>query len=273
MNISISEEEMNQLLKALDLYTFFFIFLIAACFFVLIFLLIMLVRNIRTRQKLKENTQFISEIVTVQENERQRISQELHDTVSQNIKVLMMMERKLLEKSKDDSNSEKIEKIISLEAQNQKQLRTIIQNLAVPELFNIPFKTLIESVCEEFKIQSGIKCTFFVSPEIDLEKFSKNERHNILRIIQEALTNAKNHADPSETSVIFQKRQGKIMIMIFNDGRGFDVANKKDDGNFHFGMSGMEMRAKLLGGKFSIKSSPETGTQVRVELNENNNAL
>ncbi len=264
--MEISDEEMSQLLKALNLYTFFFIVLIAVCFFAFIFLLIMLVRNIKEGQKLKENTQFISEIVTVQENERQRISQELHDTVSQNIKGLMMMERKLLRKNKDDS--EEIEKIISLEAQNQKQLRTIIQNLAVPELFNIPFKTLIESVCEEFKIQSGIKCTFFVSPEIDLEKFSKNERHNILRIIQEALTNAKNHAAPSETSVIFQKRKEKILIMIFNDGRGFDVANKKDDGNLHFGMSGMEMRAKLLGGKFSIKSSPETGTQVRVELNE-----
>lgn len=164
--------------------------------------------------------------------------------------------------------TEQIEKIISLEKQNQKELRAIIQNLAVPEIENVQFKTLIESLCEEFQNQSGIKCTFFVSENIDLEKFSSDERHHILRIIQEALNNAKTHANPSETSVIFQKKQNKIILMIFDDGEGFDESKSKNDGAKHFGMSGMEMRAKLLGGKFTLKSSKDTGTQVRVEFDE-----
>lgn len=262
----LSEDEIAALLKAVGLYTFFFIILIALCFFALIFVLIMLARNIKARQQLKENTQFIGEVVSVQENERKRISQELHDTVSQNIKVLLMMEKKLLEERGEES--EPLEKIISLEKQNQRQLRSIIQNLSVPEIENVPFKTLIESICEEFQNQSGIKCTFFVAENIDLEKFSTDERHHILRIIQEALNNAKTHANPSETSVIFQKKQDKIILMIFDDGEGFDKQKSKNDGAKHFGMSGMEMRAKLLGGKFIVKSSAETGTQIRVEFDE-----
>lgn len=283
--MTISEDEIAALLKAVGLYTFFFIILIALCFFALIFVLIMLARNIKARQQLKENTQFIGEVVSVQENERKRISQELHDTVSQNIKVLLMMEKKLLEEKMSGSspnmtksstanmteNSEQLEKIISLEKQNQKELRSIIQNLSVPELEGVPFKTLIESVCEEFQKSSECKCTFFVAPEIDIEKFSEEERHNILRIIQEALNNVKNHAKASEASVIFQKKQSKIRIMIFDDGEGFDESKSKStksNGEKHFGMSGMEMRAKLLGGKFIVKSSAETGTQIRVEFDE-----
>lgn len=273
----------------------------------LIFVLIILARNSKVRKQLKENTQFIGEIVNVQEKERKRISQELHDTVSQNIKVLLMWKKKLLKekifgsspnmtelsnqnitkqtsqnvaiKNNVESNMSfshlmressdlqtLIQKIISLEKQNQKELRRIIQNLALPELEDVPFKSLIESLCEEFHSQSGIECTFFVSDDVDLEKFSKDERHHILRIIQEALNNAKNHAHPSETSVIFQKKQNKIILMIFDDGEGFDISKNQDEK--HFGMSGMEMRAKLLGGNLTIKSNRETRTQVHLEMAE-----
>lgn len=280
--MNLTDDEISLLLKALNIYTFFFIILIAFCFFATIFVLIMLSRNIKARRQLQENTQFISEIVSVQEKERSRISQELHDTVSQNIKVLLMMEKKIFDEyeksiqneqtgqsvadklTEQNKQIELIQKIIYFEKHNQKQLRSIIQNLAVPELAGVSFKMQIESICEEFQSQSGIKCTFFVAENIDLEKFSSDERHHILRIIQEALTNAKNHAKPTETSVIFQKRQSKIYIMIFDDGIGFDES--KVAGEKHFGMSGMEMRAKLLGGKFSVKTSSETGTQIRIEL-------
>lgn len=128
-------------------------------------------------------------------------------------------------------------------------------------------------MCEEFQKSSECKCTFFVAPEIDLEKFSEEERHNILRIIQEALNNVKNHAKASEASVIFQKKQSKIRIMIFDDGEGFDESKSKStksNGEKHFGMSGMEMRAKLIGGKLIVKSSAETGTEICVEIEKKN---
>lgn len=58
--------------------------------------------------------------------------------------------------------------------------------------------------------------------------------------------------------------------MIFDDGQGFDVNSRKNGGGIHgelhFGMSGMEMRSKLLGGTLNIKSDKETGTEVRVEI-------
>lgn len=54
--------------------------------------------------------------------------------------------------------------------------------------------------------------------------------------------------------------------MIFDDGTGFDTTTLHTAGELHFGLSGMEMRAKLLGGTLTITSNPETGTEVRVDV-------
>ena len=162
------------------------------------------------------------------------------------------------------------EKIISLEKQNQTELRSIIQDLNLPVLKGAPFKTVINDLCEQFSSQSGISCPFFVSSDVPLEKFSTGQRHHILRIIQEALNNAKIHANCNETSVVIRKENDTIFIMIFDDGQGFDENSRKNasgtHGELHFGMSGMEMRSKLLDGKLNIKSDKETGTEIRLEI-------
>ena len=260
----------EELISALNLYTSFFLFLIAVCFASFLIILLILIRNIKNRKLLKENHAFISEIIQTQEEERRRISQELHDTISQNIKTLLLKQKELEATCKDEKIRTEIEKIISLEKQNQTELRSIIQNLNLPVLKGAPFKTVINDLCEQFSSQSGIFCSFFVSSDVPLEKFSTGQKHHILRITQEALNNAKNHANCSETSVVIRKENDTICIMIFDDGQGFDVNSRKNDvgthGELHFGMSGMEMRSKLLGGTLNIKSDKETGTEVRVEI-------
>ena len=289
----MNEQQLQDLLSALSLYTSFFFLLIVLCFASFVAVLFSLIHNIKNRKNLQGNREFISEIIQTQEAERNRISRELHDTVSQNIKTLLLKEKELSAvlsdyNFKSDEIQFKIEKIISLEKQNQKQLRTIIQNLAVPAVGNIPFKTVINDLCEQFKEQSGMDCSFFVSPEVELDDFSKEQKHHILRIIQEALNNAQTHAKASETSIVIRKvsrnvnrrsepvpeqnlQAGEdfICIMIFDDGQGFAGTAQIESGLYsqnHFGMSGMEMRAKLLGGSLVVQSTAEAGTEVRLEI-------
>lgn len=290
----MNEQQLRDLFLALNLYTSFFFFLIVLCFASFIAVLFSLIHNIKNRKKLQKNREFISEIIQTQEAERNRISRELHDTISQNIKTLLLKEKELSAvlsdyNFKSDEIQFKIEQIIGLEKQNQKQLRTIIQNFAVPAIGTIPFKTVINDLCEQFKEQSGIDCTFFVSPDVELDDFSKEQKHHILRIIQEALNNAKAHAKASETSIVIRKvsRNGNdrrsgpvpeqkvqtgedsICIMIFDDGQGFAGAAQIESGLYsqnHFGMSGMEMRAKLLGGSLVVQSTAEAGTEVKLEI-------
>ena len=206
----MNEQQLQDLLSALSLYTSFFFLLIVLCFASFVAVLFSLIHNIKNRKNLQGNREFVSEIIQTQEAERNRISRELHDTISQNIKTLLLKEKELSAvlsdyNFKSDEIQFKIEKIIDLEKQNQKQLRTIIQNFAVPAVGNIPFKTVINDLCEQFKEQSGMDCSFFVSPEVALDDFSKEQKHHILRIIQEALNNAQTHAKASETSIVIRK--------------------------------------------------------------------
>lgn len=254
-----------------------------------------LIRNSKNRKALKENRTFISEIIQTQEKERKRISQELHDTVSQNIKTLLIEQKRFLSELNGTSDLfqtrdaaapnisaiEKLEKIITLEKQNQKELRAIIQNLSIPLVDSVPFKTVIHDLCEQFSEQSGLPCTFFVERNVALEDFTHEQKHHLLRIIQEALNNVRAHAKAEETSVVIRNveysgkdgtalpHHDKIRIMIFDDGTGFDTAALDAESELHFGMRGMEMRAKLLGGTLTITSKPETGTEVRVEVPAN----
>ena len=288
----MTEQELHDLLSALSLYASFFLFLIVVCFIAFITILVILLNNIKKRKLLKENRTFISEIIQTQEKERKRISQELHDTVSQNIKTLLIEQKRFLSEingtnahfqnndaaAPDKSAIEKIEKIISLEKQNQKELRAIIQNLSIPLLDSVPFKTVIHDLCEQFSERSGLPCTFFVEQNVALEDFTTEQKHHILRIIQEALNNVRAHAKAEETSVVIRTAEysgkdgaalphhDKIRIMIFDDGTGFDTTALYAESGLHFGMRGMEMRAKLLGGTLTITSKPETGTEVRVEV-------
>ena len=212
---------LQTLTAALSLYTSFFIFLVVVTFAAFIILMVILIHDIKSRKKLKDNRQFIEETIGVQEEERRRISQELHDTVSQNIKALLLSQKELKDRCTDTNLLSELEKIISLEKKNQKELRAIIQNLAVPALASIPFKTVINDLCEQFYDQSKIPCKFFVAPDLSLDTFTTEQKHHILRIIQEALNNVRTHAKAEETSVVIrrvsgqQKTGGLIRIMIF----------------------------------------------------------
>lgn len=288
----MAEQELHYLLSALNMYTSFFLFLIVLCFVAFIVILVILIHNIKKRKLLNENRAFISEIIQTQEDERKRISQELHDTIRQNIKTLLVEQKEFLSGINGTSGLvpnedtslmtkfaiEKIGKIINLEKQNQKELRAIIQNLSIPSLHIVPFKTVINDLCEQFSEQSGIPCKFFVEHAVVLDAFTHEQKHHLLRIIQEVLNNIHVHSNAEETSVIIrnaghsdkdspaQSYRDTIRIIIFDDGTGFDTTAIPATGELHFGLSGMEMRANLLGGTLTITSHPETGTEVRVDV-------
>lgn len=264
----MTELDLQDLTSALSLYTSFFIFLVVLTFAAFIILMVILIHDIKSCKKLKDNRQFIEETIVVQEEERRRISQELHDTVSQNIKALLLSQKELKDRCTDTNLLSELEKIISMEKKNQKELRAIIQNLSVPALGSVPFKTVINDLCEQFFAQSKIPCKFFVDPDLSLDTFTTEQKHHILRIIQEALNNARTHARAEETSVVIRRGENAVRIMIFDDGQGFDSTKQLTpaDAASNFGMSGMEMRAKLLDGTLTVNSFTDTGTEVRLEI-------
>jgi len=82
----------------------------------------------------------------------------------------------------------------------------------------------------------------------------------IYRVTQEAISNVTRHANAKKLTVKLEQVKEKVMLTVRDDGAGFDV--KKDIGTDHYGLAGMQERAKLVGGALDIKSGPGAGTAV-----------
>lgn len=268
----------------LDMFIIFIFIMIAFSVVISIFVFVMFFKNAKNIKELKENKKFIREIIIAQEDERRRISMELHDNVIQNMKAINLLAKNLASKTKDENAKTTAEKIAEEEKQNQKNLRKIVQNLYTIEVENVSIKSILVDLCKKFSEQTQIDTKFYFSPEIsecETERFSDEEKYHIARIVQESLFNAKKYSLATELCVSVQKEEGKLKFMVFDNGKGFDYAgdlqsnagsqstcNFPQEAQNHFGINGMQMRAKLIGGKLTIKSFQDVGTEICLEINQ-----
>ena len=84
----------------------------------------------------------------------------------------------------------------------------------------------------------------------------------LFRVVQESLTNVARHSGAERASVVVSAREGRLRLMVEDDGRGFDTTAPTD----RMGLAGIRERVELLGGRLRIESSPDGGTAVVVDL-------
>ena len=89
---------------------------------------------------------------------------------------------------------------------------------------------------------------------------------SLFRVIQESLANGFRHAGGGEQQVHLTRSDGQIVVEIADHGRGFDTGSEIAAG--HLGLTGMRERIELLGGRFSVESSPNRGTVIRAAVPE-----
>ena len=85
----------------------------------------------------------------------------------------------------------------------------------------------------------------------------------LYRIVQEALTNVVKHAGASHVSIVLTRKQGSVLVVVEDDGRGFDATRPTAEG---LGLLGMRERVELLDGSFKLEAAPRAGTTLIVEL-------
>lgn len=225
-------------------------------------------------QKAKRQKDFNNKIIQVQEEERERLSRELHDTVTQDIRTSLLYVRNLKEKGcTQTEEKELIEKIENLETQSLINIRNIIQNLTPPEIETSHLQNLLAEYCNNISQMTKVKCSFYAEKGILFEKFNSFQKLNIFRIIQESITNAIKHADATEINIIVRKESensSNLIFFISDDGHGFaenSHSNQNDDitkQSTHLGLQGMKTRAQLLNAKLDIFSDEDCGTEIRI---------
>ena len=268
-----------------NLAVFQFIELLSIISILCLAFILFLLSYIKSREKnrnLEEQNRkerLVTETITqVQENERSRISRDLHDTVTQDIRTALLYAHKLGE-SKNLSEDEKslLQKIQKIEEENLKNIRNIIRNLTPSEIESASITQLLSELCENTSERSGIACKFYAEETELLSKITTEQKLHIFRIVQESINNAIKHAKASEVSVIVRKENDSadaksqgLLFMISDDGSGFSPIQEESQDiisqSTRLGIKGMKSRAALLGAKLEIKSDEETETQVKLFL-------
>lgn len=216
-----------------------------------------------------EEERYHTSLLETQENERQRISRELHDSTVQNLTAMVHM-AELCSKLVDmDPIRCKLE--LSKMIKNLREIiddtRKMIYNLRPMSFDDIGLDITIERTLDKLEATGTKKIHFVVEgtpyqlkPIIGI---------TLLRIIQEACSNAICHANPTLIHVLLRYEQWAITVIVEDDGTGFDVHildERPRDDNSGFGMSMMKERVYLLSGSIQIDSKIGVGTKIVVKV-------
>lgn len=203
-------------------------------------------------------------IQTIREEERTIISREIHDELGQVLTVLKI-QVSLLANKLTPSQAElknKFDSIIEMIDKSVESVQKICGKLRPGILDDLGISAAIEWQANEFTKRTGIDCvTDFPVEEIEIDPDKKTA---VFRIFQEALTNIARHANASKVSVILNRDENFLHLLIKDNGKGItknQIHNPKS-----LGILGMKERAQILGGIFEIKSTMRSGTLISLKL-------
>ena len=126
-----------------------------------------------------------------------------------------------------------------------------------PGILDLGLAAALEWQAQEFQTRTGIQCKLRLPAQAVV---APNVSTALFRIFQEALTNIARHAKATRIDVVLQKQRGGLVLLIRDNGRGFDQADPAVSKSL--GLLGMQERAVSLGGRVNISSAPGKGTRV-----------
>ncbi len=217
------------------------------------------------RHKEQLRAQLLTKVVSAQEEERQRISRELHDETGQALTSLLV-QLKILERSPNPTEVRaQVESIRQLVARTLQEVRRLAADLRPAALDDLGLISALEGYTYNYAGKTGIHVDF-QPHNVEHVRLPHDVEIMLYRVIQESLTNIARHASASEVMVSMRHAQGHIHLQIQDNGCGFNVAEVLNGGERGLGILGMQERIQLLGGSFELNSTPGTGTQINVEL-------
>ncbi len=203
-------------------------------------------------------------------NERTRIARDLHDTLLQSFQgVLMKFSACSYRFSSHPEIHQELDAIVAQAQQAINEGRDAVQGLRSFAAFPNEMAQAIRSFGEELatglsSIQGGLyHPEFRVQVEGDSREIAPIVRDEIYRIACEAVRNARQHAAAGRIDVMVQYAERQFRLCVRDDGKGIDPKILRDgQSGGHHGLQGMKERAKLVGGKLTLWSRPESGTEV-----------
>lgn len=211
--------------------------------------------------------QLLDKIIAAQEEERKRIARELHDETSQALTSLMVTLR-LMEESRDPEEMNRCAREVrQIAADTLTAVHDLARELRPSALDHLGLAPALERYAREYAERHRLELDFQVLG-LDGMRLPARVETALYRVVQEALTNVARHAQARRVDVLLERRHDRVVAIVEDNGRGFDLGAGEGDGTGRqaLGIFGMHERAALVGGTLTIESSPEGGTTVFVEV-------
>jgi signal transduction histidine kinase len=218
------------------------------------------------RQEEELRRRLLERVITVQEEERKRIALELHDQMGQILTSMIMNLGVLGEVDSLAQFRASLPDLREMADQIFRQVHDLALELRPSVLDDLGLLPALRQLHKGFRDRSHLVIDFQVLG-LDGQRLPPSIETTLYRIVQEALTNVARHARAQSVSVLLERRDDAVKLIIEDDGVGFDAATIADvrDGE-RLGLYGMRERASLLGGALTIESLPGTGTAVFVDI-------
>jgi signal transduction histidine kinase len=206
-------------------------------------------------------------VLSVQEEERKRISRELHDVIAQmltgiNVRLATL---KLEATASTKGLGRKISRTQRLVEKSVDIVHRFARELRPAVLDDLGLIPALHAFLKKFTEETGVRAS--LTAFAGLEELSNVKRTVLYRVAQEALSNVASHAQASRVEMTIQKRPEAVLMRIRDDGKSFDVERMwRDKKSQRLGMLGMRERVEMIGGTFTVESAPGHGTTILTQV-------
>jgi signal transduction histidine kinase len=221
----------------------------------------------KSRQMQEHLRRLSHEILTAQEEERKKISRDLHDQVGQTLTAINVRLTTLNQVATVNASSLK-KQLAGTQRLLERSMNVVhrfARELRPPLLDDLGLTAALRSHMKDFTKRTCIP--IHVTAFAAVDELDSDKRTVLYRVVQEALRNVDKHAHASLVRVTIKKLRGVVRMELHNDGRSFDAQRALFPTRIQrLGLLGMRERVEMVGGNFSVESAPGQGTTVRAEI-------
>jgi PAS domain S-box-containing protein len=217
----------------------------------------------QSRDKLQKEQRTLKHLLQSSDHERQLIAYEIHDGLAQQLAGAIMQFQTFdhLKEAKPKEAAKAYDAGMTMLQQGHFEARRLISGVRPPILDEEGVVAAVAHLVNEQRRLKGPKIDY--RNNVDFDRLAPILENGIYRIAQEGLANACLHSKSERVRVMLQQRDDRVQIDVRDWGIGFDIASTQEN---RFGLVGIRHRARLLGGKCSIRSAPGQGTRITVDL-------
>jgi signal transduction histidine kinase len=207
-------------------------------------------------------------LVSSQELERRRIARDLHDQLGQRLTALRLKIASLREATNELPDiSTRVQRLQEIAERLDSEVSFLAWELRPSALDDLGMTEAIGAFVSEWSRHYDVAADFRSGMLLD-ERLPHDTETHLYRITQEALNNIAKHAFANHVTVLLELREQNLILIIEDDGRGFDATEiiKPRESGKGLGLLGMHERASLIGGDVEIESEPGSGTTIYVRV-------